>query len=126
MASITSTKPCSDCNQTLDQSAYSNAQWKKGAAKTCKSCLAVVADATGGKGGGESKKPEKKLAKPVVDEIKAGVQERRVSRRKSFLEKQAKEQAAIEKAKAERVRMKSTATEMFMSEGVDTVPFSYE
>ena len=69
MAAIISTKPCSGCNQTLDQSAYSNAQWKKGSAKTCKSC--VEAAAAGG-GSGESKKPEKKLAKPVVDEIKAG------------------------------------------------------
>ena len=68
MAAIISTKPCSGCNQTLDQSAYSNAQWKKGSAKTCKSC--VEAAAAGGSG--ESKKPEKKLAKPVVDEIKAG------------------------------------------------------
>ena len=54
------------------------------------------------------------------------VQERRISRRKSFLDKQKKEQDAIEKVKSERIRMKKTATDMFTSEGVESISFSYE
>ena len=33
-------KPCAGCDKLLNQDNYSGTQWKKGAAKQCKSCMA--------------------------------------------------------------------------------------